>query len=589
MPRHFVHFRLALAALLWLGGSSARGAVGTALRLEFVPGSGEQAILAEPGKVATLPNGVVITRLDWLVSEIALQRADGTWMPSNDWYGYLSAGSGRLQVDSEGLPKGDFRGVRFRVGLAKDIDLADSAKWPPGHALNPQVNGLHWSWQGGFIHLALEGRRPAAKGAPDGFSFHLARESRPMMVELPVVFRGGGPVTLTIAFDLAKLFDGLDFDRDGNSTHSREGDELAPRMKGNVARAFRVTATNYDLLRPLAPDPAIGTAYPAGTRPLALRVTDRFPQVSLPPDNPLTVEGAALGRRLFGDAQLSINGAQSCATCHQQSHAFSDPRPVSLGAEGQRGARNAMPLFNLAWHGAMFWDGRAKTLRDQIIRPIQDEDEMHETLPGVIAKLERDPTYPEEFARAFGSSGITAARLAKAIEQFLLTLVSQDSRFDRAARKLETLTEEEKRGLQLFVTEFDPARGLRGADCFHCHGGTLFTDHEFHHNGLLLAPEDPGRQAVTGNEADRGKFKTPSLRNVALTAPYMHDGRFRTLEEVVEHYSGPMERTGALDPNLAKHPEGGLQLTAEEKQALVAFLKTLSDEAFIAVQPGEGH
>jgi cytochrome c peroxidase len=171
-------------------------------------------------------------------------------------------------------------------------------------------------------------------------------------------------------------------------------------------------------------------------------------------------------------------------------------------------------------------------------------------------------------------------RIAKALEQFLLTLVSQDSRFDRAARKVAELTESEKRGLRLFVTEFDPKRGLRGADCFHCHGGTLFTSQQFANNGLELSIDDLGRMAVTKNAADRGKFKTPSLRNIARTAPYMHDGRFATLEEVVEHYSSGVRRTDTLDPNLAKHPEGGIQLTTEEKADLVDFLKTLTDESF---------
>jgi cytochrome c peroxidase len=184
------------------------------------------------------------------------------------------------------------------------------------------------------------------------------------------------------------------------------------------------------------------------------------------------------------------------------------------------------------------------------------------------------------FAKAFGSAEITTDRIAKALEQFLLTLVSQESRFDRAARKVGELTESEKRGLQLFVTEFDPKRGLRGADCFHCHGGTLFASQPFASNGLELAEDDLGRMAVTKNAADRGKFKTPSLRNVALTAPYMHDGRFNTLEEVVEHYSSGVRRSATLDPNLAKHPEAGIQLTAQEKADLVAFLKTLTDESF---------
>ncbi len=175
---------------------------------------------------------------------------------------------------------------------------------------------------------------------------------------------------------------------------------------------------------------------------------------------------------------------------------------------------------------------------------------------------------------------MTEQTLAKALEQFLITRISQDSKFDRAVRKQAELTEQEKLGLSLFVTEHDPSRGLRGADCFHCHGGTLFTDNRFHNNGLTLEGWDIGRMKVSGDPADRGKFKTPSLRNIGLTAPYMHDGRFATLEEVVEHYNSGVERTETLDPNLAKHPSGGLGLSEEEKAALVAFLKTLTDSTF---------
>jgi cytochrome c peroxidase len=239
-----------------------------------------------------------------------------------------------------------------------------------------------------------------------------------------------------------------------------------------------------------------------------------------------------------------------------------------------------MPLFNLAWQQGFFWDGRAATLREQVLMPIQDKREMNETLPNVIAKLNANAAYVGAFKQAFGSAEITAERIAKALEQFLLTLVSQESRFDRAARKVEDLTESEKRGLRLFVTEFDPKRGLRGADCFHCHGGTLFASQAYASNGLELSDEDIGRMAVTKDPADHGKFKTPSLRNIARTAPYMHDGRFATLEEVVEHYSSGVRRTPTLDPNLAKHPAGGLQLTPQEKADLVAFLKTLTDDSF---------
>jgi cytochrome c peroxidase len=302
--------------------------------------------------------------------------------------------------------------------------------------------------------------------------------------------------------------------------------------------------------------------------------------VQLPNDNPLTVDGVALGRRLFNDARLSRDNAQSCASCHDPSKAFTDGRPNSIGANGDRGRRNAMPLVNLAWAKEFFWDGRAKALREQVLMPIQDAHEMNEKLDAVVAKLASDRDFPVLFRAAFGTTNISSARMALALEQFLLTLVSQESKFDRAARKLDKLTPEEQRGLQLFVTENDPARGLRGADCFHCHGGNLFSNHQFMNNGLAPRTSDAGRMEVSGDENDRGKFKVPTLRNVALTAPYMHDGRFATLEEVIDHYNGPLHRTRNLDPNLAKHPESGLGLSAEDKAALIAFLKTLTDEPF---------
>jgi cytochrome c peroxidase len=241
-----------------------------------------------------------------------------------------------------------------------------------------------------------------------------------------------------------------------------------------------------------------------------------------------------------------------------------------------------MPLANLAWASAFFWDGRAKSLREQVLLPIQDAHEMNETLDRVVVKLRDDREYPAQFKAAFGAAEISPDRMALALEQFLLTLVTQESKFDRAARKLDQLTPQEQRGLQLFVTEYDPARGLRGADCFHCHGGNLFSNGQFMNNGLEERDGDLGRMEATRLETDRGKFKVPTLRNVALTAPYMHDGRFGTLEEVVEHYNGRLHRSRTLDPNLAKHPEAGLGLSADDKAALVAFLKTLTDEHFVS-------
>jgi cytochrome c peroxidase len=205
---------------------------------------------------------------------------------------------------------------------------------------------------------------------------------------------------------------------------------------------------------------------------------------------------------------------------------------------------------------------------------------MHESLTNVAAKLAADPEYPSAFEQAFGTTQITADLMARALEQFLLTQVSYNSKFDHMLLGEAKFTPEEQRGFELFQTEYDPRRGQFGADCFHCHGGPLFQSQGFANNGLDAAFADLGRGKVTGKAADAGKFAVPSLRNVALTAPYMHDGRFRTLEEVVEHYCTGVQRSPTLDPNIAKHPDGGVPLSTADKRALVAFLKTLTDENF---------
>ena len=346
-----------------------------------------------------------------------------------------------------------------------------------------------------------------------------------------------------------------------------------------MEQAFTFVGTSSDEYHTIAESepiaPTHGTPYP-------LRITKRFPQVELPKDNPLTIEGVQLGERLFHDIRLSKGNAQSCAICHDRSHAFTDPnKRFSIGVDGSIGRRNAMPLFNLAWKKGFFWDGRVERLRDQVLEPIQDAHEMQETLPNVVKKLQADERYPDMFQAAFDQSTISTDTLAKALEQFLSTLVSQDSKFDRAARGETKFTPEEQRGLQLFVTEYDPKNNQRGADCFHCHGGNLFTNHEFVNNGLDASFTDLGLGKVTGKTTDAGKFATPSLRNVAVTGPYMHDGRFATLEEVIDHYDSGIKRSETLDPNLAKHPDTGLELSSEDKHALIAFLKTLTDDHFV--------
>ena len=552
------------------------GAQANKLRLELEPQW--QGRPLTPGNNVSMGDGkevLAISRVDGLLSELALQREDGTWLESGKWQVFFSLEKGRLSGLADGLPAERFQAVRFRVGLSERTDQADPATWPADHPLHPDVCGLHWGWQGGYVFLAIEGHA----GKESGFSYHLARATEPMWVELPVKFSGATPNTIRLTFDVAGVLADGKVLKESNSTHSRPGDALADTLKQRVRSAFKVKEVRTDLYQhqPLAtpsrPVLAVGTPY-------LLELSERLPQVKLPADNPLTVEGVALGKKLFTDARLSKNNQQSCASCHDYARAYTDGRAHSVGVNNQEGRRNAMPLMNLAWMGEFFWDGRAKSLREQVLMPIQDAHEMNETLEAVVGKLRGDPKLTLSFKAAFGDTNITVGRIAMALEQFLLTLVSQESKFDRAARKLEKLTPQEQRGLQLFVTEHDPARGLRGADCFHCHGGNLFSNHQFMNNGLAERAGDTGRMEVTSREMDRGKFKVPSLRNVALTAPYMHDGRFRTLEEVIEHYNGGLHRTRTLDPNLAKHPESGMGLTAEDKAALVAFLKTLTDESF---------
>lgn len=309
-----------------------------------------------------------------------------------------------------------------------------------------------------------------------------------------------------------------------------------------------------------------------------------FPPPLLPPDNKPTIEGVKLGRMLFYEKALSGNASMSCADCHLQKDMFSDIRQFSIGVRELPGTRQAMPLFNLAWHrNGMFWDGRSPTLRHQALQPIQDTLEMNETLDNVIAKLTAMQTYKDQFIRAFGDDNINADRIGLAIEQFEITMISNNSKFDQAMRGEITLTEAEERGRNLFFQEVDPFTGQKGGECFHCHGGFNFTNDQYMNNGLDHENSftDLGRFKVTQDPFDRARFKVPSLRNIALTPPYMHDGRFSTLEEVIDHYNTGVRQSSTVEDVLFHSLEpGGLQLTSQEKGDIVAFLKTLTDESF---------
>lgn len=311
-----------------------------------------------------------------------------------------------------------------------------------------------------------------------------------------------------------------------------------------------------------------------------------FPDPEFPADNQPTVQGVMLGRMLFYEKRLSKDGSQACADCHRQPDGFSDSLQFSVGVEKLKGNRQAMPVMNLAWHrNGMFWDGRVSLLRDQALKPIQDPLEMNETLANVIAKLSADKQYTDQFIRAFGDAAVTEERIGLAIEQFEFMMISNNSKYDQFKRGETTLTDSEERGRKLFFTEFDPSGVNKGAECFHCHATFNFSNDEYMNNGLDADADqrDEGRMKVTLDPADKAKFKTPSLRNIARTAPFMHDGRFSTLEQVVDFYNAGVKQSATVEFLMQYNLQpGGLGLSAQDKADLVAFLKTLTDNEFLA-------
>jgi cytochrome c peroxidase len=528
-----------------------------------------------------------VTRVSYLASDFALQRSDGAWLELSNSVAWLDFDANRNSIWLEQIPSGEFCSVRFLVGLNTNYNHADVAKFPAQHPLNPNLNGLHWSWQGGFIFLALEGLWRNAAGELDGWAYHLARDPNATRITLAAPLTITNETKVEMDFDLATLLNAprpLSFGQDGSSTHSRDGDPISAALRKNLAGAFRVhkiTSLTDAEIAIAHPKPLY---LPEKFTPYQFQMSATFPIPDLPHDNPLTAERVELGKILFSDKQLSVSNAQSCADCHAPEKAFTDGRRTARGAEGEFGARNSMPLFNLAWKKEFFWDGRAKSLREQVLQPIQNPIEMHETLTNLCAKLRATDKvdYANLFAAAFGSPEITAEKISLALENYLLTLTSFNAKFDRVLRGEEKLTAEEQRGFELFSTEYDPRRGQFGADCFHCHGGPLFQSQSFANNGLDSEFPDIGRAKVTGKDFDKGKFAVPSLRNVALTAPYMHDGRFAMLEAVIAHYTTGVKRSPTLDPNLAKHPDGGVPMSVADQRALAAFLRTLTDAQLAA-------
>ena len=287
----------------------------------------------------------------------------------------------------------------------------------------------------------------------------------------------------------------------------------------------------------------------------------------VPDDNPLTPAKVALGRMLFFDSLLSEDQSLACATCHDPGRAFTDGRPVSVGVFGRRGTRNVPTLVNRTYGASFFWDGRITTLEEQVLQPIQDPKEMDITVGEVVVRLEHDRVYSDLFQTAFGRE-VNDGDLAKALASFVRTILSGDGPIDRHLNgDRDALTERQLQGLRLF-------RGK--GNCTACHLGPTFSDEQFHNTGVAWSDGewlDDGRFGVTGEETDRGRFKTPTLREIARTAPYMHDGSITTLEDVVEFYDRGGSSNPYLDPAIRP-----LRLTADEKRALLAFLSSLSGE-----------
>ena len=323
------------------------------------------------------------------------------------------------------------------------------------------------------------------------------------------------------------------------------------------------------------------------TTPYALEIPSHFPQMQIPTENQLTEEGVLLGRFLFYEKRLSGDNSQSCASCHSPLAAFSDPNQYSTGIDGIQGDRNSMALINLGWQTFFFWDGREKTLEEQILQPVINPIEMHESWKNAINKLKADEKYRNLFFRAFNTQDFDSTHASKAIAQFLRTLVSATSKYDIMYKSIYgfTLTPQENTILASVTPDewagYDLFKSLNGADCFHCHNGPLMQINTFSNNGLDANPLDFGRELVTNNPNDRAKFKVPTLRNIEFSAPYMHDGRFATLEEVINHYSSGIQMSATIDPNIEYASQGGVQLDATQKSLLKKFLLTLTDHEFI--------
>ncbi|MHC6200876.1 cytochrome-c peroxidase [Elizabethkingia miricola] len=305
-----------------------------------------------------------------------------------------------------------------------------------------------------------------------------------------------------------------------------------------------------------------------------LNVPEGFPKMTFDVlGNPITVNGVALGKKLFYEGKLSRNNTISCGFCHIQEYAFTHHgHTVSHGIDDRLGIRNAPPIQNMAFLGNYTWDGVSHNLDERSLVPITTDFEMDSSMPEVTGKLSADSNYKKMFRAAFGDDNITGERVLKALSQFMATMISADSKYDQYRKGQVSFTQQESKGFSLFQQK-----------CASCHSGELFTDESYRNTGMYYNAQfdDKGRYRVTLNIADYMKFRVPSLRNIEYTAPYMHDGRFYSLEAVLNFYSDNVEDQPNLDPLLKQNGHIGIPMANDEKQYIIAFLKTLSDKNFI--------
>ncbi len=430
-----------------------------------------------------------------------------------------------------------------------------------------------------ILLTVLAGTVTAAAQAPDNSRVDFIPQAGAEFMKVAIADPGNGTWNLQVSNDLQGWY-WFQSIKVHNSSYT-----LNLSLLENTPRTFyRLTydpshqpgmsSTAQSLLLPSTPH-----NYARPSLPLHFLAPPIVAQDNTPLDNPVTDAGAALGRVLFYDKRLSSNNSISCSSCHQQQHGFSDPSRFSIGFQGERTGRNSMGLTNARYYqrGHFFWDERSETLEEQVLEPIQNGVEMGLSLAELVSKVSAEQYYEELFSNAFGDATVTPDRIARALAQFIRGIISTESRFDAGRnRNFSNFTPEENRGRLIFNGQ---------GRCANCHGSDNFVPNNVFNNGLENPYADPGVGAITGRRQDLGKFKVPSLRNIVLTGPYMHDGRFGTLEEVVEFYNSQIVNHPNLAPQLRNNNRPiRLNLNEDEKNALVAFLHTLTDPS-LATNP----